>query len=182
MAEHLLDAEYLKRLEDEIRYLRSLLDERGIAYNFESHLNHRDEDAGAEILPIEASLDTARLVYSMFQGRKDVYARRSKNKIYYPQCQNRWRPCCPKNQKPKSKCSECVFKEYEPLRYSLIIKHIQGQKEDCSDVLGIYPLWQDDSCRFIVFDFDNHSEEDNPSREWQEEVDAFAPDMLVVRN
>lgn len=173
MTEHLLDTEYLKRLEEEIRYLRSLLDERGIAYNFEGHLNHRDEDAGTEILPIEASLDTARLVYSMFQGRKDVYARRSKNKIYYPQCQNRWKPCCHKNQNPKSKCSECGFKEYEPLRYSLIIRHIQGQREDCSDVLGIYPLWQDDSCRFIVFDFDNHSEEDNPSREWQEEVDAL---------
>ena len=63
MAEHLLDTEYLKRLEKEIRYLRSLLDERGIVYDFEGHLNHRDEDAGTDILPIEASLDTARLVY-----------------------------------------------------------------------------------------------------------------------
>ena len=34
MAEHLLDTEYLKRLEEEIRYLRSLLDERGIVYDF----------------------------------------------------------------------------------------------------------------------------------------------------
>lgn len=174
MSEHKVDTDYLQRLEKEIRYLRSVLDEHGIVYKFDDRRDSQAGwDSGTEILPIEASLDTARLMYSMFQGRKDVYARRSKNKIYYPQCLNRWKPCCPKNQNPKSKCTECGFKEYEPLRYSLIIRHIQGLKEDCSDVLGIYPLWPDNSCRFIVFDFDNHNQEESSSMEWQEEVDAL---------
>lgn len=31
-----------------------------------------------------------------------------------------------------------------------------GSLEDATDVIGIYPLLEDDTCRFIVFDFDNH--------------------------
>ena len=32
-------------------------------------------------------------------------------------------------------------------------------KEDGSDVLGVYPLLPDGTCRFIVFDFDNHEKD-----------------------
>ena len=31
-----------------------------------------------------------------------------------------------------------------------------GFKEDGSDVIGVYPLLPNGTCRFIVFDFDNH--------------------------
>ena len=37
-----------------------------------------------------------------------------------------------------------------------IIAHLVGYKEDGSDVLGMYPLLPDGTCRFLVFDFDNH--------------------------
>ena len=37
-----------------------------------------------------------------------------------------------------------------------IVEHLVGYKEDGSDVLGVYPLLPDGTCRFIVFDFDNH--------------------------
>ena len=37
-----------------------------------------------------------------------------------------------------------------------IMEHLKGEKEDASDVIGVYPLLPDDTCRFIVFDFDNH--------------------------
>lgn len=37
-----------------------------------------------------------------------------------------------------------------------IISHLLGYKEDGSDVIGVYPLLPDGTCRFIVFDFDNH--------------------------
>ena len=45
-------------------------------------------------------------------------------------------------------------------------------------MIGVYPLLPDDTCRFIVFDFDNHAkgaeEKDfaNTDNEWKEEVDA----------
>ncbi len=59
-----------------------------------------------------------------------------------------------------------------------IMGHLKGEKEDGSDVIGVYPLLPDDTCRFIVFDFDNHEmgaeEKDfaNTDNEWKEEVDA----------
>lgn len=54
-----------------------------------------------------------------------------------------------------------------------------GYKEDGSDVLGMYPLLPDGTCRFLVFDFDNHEkgaqETDfaNTDNEWQDEVNAL---------
>ena len=58
------------------------------------------------------------------------------------------------------------------------MEHLKGEREDASDVIGVYPLLPDDTCRFIVFDFDNHEngaeEKDfaNTDNEWKEEVDA----------
>ena len=40
-----------------------------------------------------------------------------------------------------------------------IIDHLLGTKEDGSDVIGVYPLLPNGTCRFIVFDFDNHEKE-----------------------
>lgn len=34
--------------------------------------------------------------------------------------------------------------------------HLRGNAEDATDVIGVFPLLTDDTCRFIVFDFDNH--------------------------
>lgn len=54
-----------------------------------------------------------------------------------------------------------------------------GYKEDGSDVIGVYPLLPDGTCRFLVFDFDNHEKDAektefaNQNDEWKEEVDAL---------
>ena len=41
-------------------------------------------------------------------------------------------------------------------------------------MIGLYPLFPDGTCWFLVFDFDNHGDEDvEPSKEWQQEVDAL---------
>jgi hypothetical protein len=37
-----------------------------------------------------------------------------------------------------------------------IRQHLLGEREDCADVIGVYPLFPDQTCRFLVFDFDNH--------------------------
>nr|WP_243006985.1 hypothetical protein [Dorea sp. AM58-8] len=53
-----------------------------------------------------------------------------------------------------------------------IIAHLLGTKEDGSDVIGVYPLLPNGTCRFIVFDFDNH--------EKGAEVTDFAKKAAVV--
>ena len=57
--------------------------------------------------------------------------------------------------------------------------HLKGVSEDAADVIGIYPLLEDDTCRFLVFDFDNHDKNAekrdfaNMDDNWKEEVDAL---------
>jgi len=60
-----------------------------------------------------------------------------------------------------------------------IITHLKGDALDGSDVIGIYPCFPDETCRFIVFDFDNHtpgSEQNdfaNNDDVWKDEVDTL---------
>ena len=41
----------------------------------------------------------------------------------------------------------------------MILNHLRGVKDDCTDVIGTYPLFPDNTCRFLVFDFDNHEKD-----------------------
>ena len=34
--------------------------------------------------------------------------------------------------------------------------HLRGNSYAAKDVIGVYPLFGDGTCRFLVFDFDNH--------------------------
>ena len=59
-------------------------------------------------------------------------------------------------------CKDCDKKSWIKLGSSQIQAHLKGEKEDGSDVIGIYPLFADGTCRFLAFDFDNHkAESDN---------------------
>lgn len=86
----------IHRFEEEIRYLRSLLEENGIEYDFEAFLRARKEDGeSSQMVPIDITPETAKFFFSMFHGRVDVYAKRSKNG-YYTVCENRWKSgLCP---------------------------------------------------------------------------------------
>ena len=44
----------------------------------------------------------------------------------------------------------------DQLEGTQIENHLRGLREDASDVIGNYPLFPDGTCRFLVFDFDNH--------------------------
>ncbi|MCM1145690.1 MAG: hypothetical protein NC407_13395, partial [Lachnoclostridium sp.] len=61
----------------------------------------------------------------------------------------------------------------------IIHKDITDKDANLLDVIGIYPLLEDDTCRFIVFDFDNHEKGAekydfaNKDDAWKEEVDAL---------
>ena len=146
-----------------------------------------DEDQGDRIIcPKNITDDMAKLFFSMFWGRQDVFAKRGKNGGYFPQCKNRWEASlCPKQRGEKVSCDDCDNKDWTQLELWRVKEHLKGQKEDGTDVLGIYPLFEDGTCRFIVFDFDNHEKGSelndyaNVDNEWHEEVDALRKMCLI---
>jgi len=99
--------------------------------------------------------------FSMFWGRTDVYSKRTIKKStgevnYYKQCYNFWKNGCPRITGSKIKCQDCQRQAYRESKKEQIIDHLRGNSEDATDVIGVFPLLPDDTCRFIVFDFDNH--------------------------
>jgi len=187
--EHNLDSlrKLVRDLQKENENLKALLDEHQIPYKARNVLEEQpvpddyDEDQGARILPLILTEEMAKEFYSYFWGRTDVYAKRGKNGGYFPQCKGRWdNPLCPKANDPKAFCDEdCKYKAWRPLKPWMILQHLRGTKEDCTDVLGVYPLFPDNTCRFLVFDFDNHEKDSyknddaNTDDLWKSEVDAL---------
>ena len=108
------------------------------------------------------------LFMELFSGRTDVYAKRYENKRtgksgYVPACNNEWvRGIC---EKPKIKCSKCPKRDLLPLTKAVIDCHLRGKDPHGEDVVGVYPMLSDETCRFLVADFDN----DN----WQDDVTVF---------
>ena len=166
--------DHIARLESEIRYLKGLLDENGIPYDYEAFVEAARREEPVEIeLPV-LTAEYAIQFYSYFRGRKDVYVKRNAKKGYFTQCNNFWKTgVCPKKNLEKVKCQECPAKDYTKLTISVVLEHLKGTKEDCSDVIGLYPLFPDGTCWFLVFDFDNHDEETAPTKDWEQEVDAL---------
>ncbi len=157
----------IEKLESENSHLKMLLGQSGIEYKSaygmsNSHDELFDPNQGSRILPEKITRNHARKFYSYFWGRTDVYSKRSQNKTtgksaYYPQCDNFWDyGLCPKTSGAKVKCKDCSNRRWTKLGATQIEKHLRGLKEDGSDVIGVYPLFPDGSCRFLVFDFDNH--------------------------
>ena len=186
------DADSLRKmvrlLEYENKILKDKLKKAGILYEevnpFEEKIESAEEydlDQGNRIVnPPYITEKMAIRFFSMFWGREDVYARRGKNGGYFPQCANRWNDrLCPKQRKEKVFCDECENTKWISLDVKKIIAHLLGTKEDGSDVIGVYPLLPNGTCRFIVFDFDNHekgaevTDFANTDNEWHKEVDRF---------
>ena len=161
----------IKNLEEENKYLKELLENAGISYSY------AQKQIDNKIIPFDVTPEIANKFFSMFWGRTDVYAKRTIQKStgkvnYYPQCNNFWKDYCPRKHGAKIKCADCDKQSYKKLEKEQVIAHLKGEKADGSDVIGIYPLLPDDTCRFIVFDFDNHSNDD-VSNLWQQEVSAM---------
>lgn len=186
------DVESLRKLvrllEYENKRLKERLKKENIVYDdvkpFEETVDHMeayDPDQGGRITaPAFITEEMAKRFFSMFWGREDVYAKRSKYGGYFPQCENRWNEkFCPKQRGEKILCDECENTKWIKLDVKKIIAHLLGYKEDGSDVIGIYPLLPNGMCRLIVFDFDNHekgaeaADFANTDQEWHKEVDAL---------
>ncbi|HCR83994.1 MAG TPA: restriction endonuclease subunit R, partial [Lachnospiraceae bacterium] len=118
--------------------------------------------------------------FAMFWGREDIFAKRAKNGNYYPQCDNRWNNVlCPKQKGQKMYCEDCEHTSWTKLKPEIIVLHLVGDRKEGTDVIGVYPLFSDGTCRFLVFDFDNHEKgaekKDfaNKDDSWHDEVDAL---------
>ena len=177
----------VRSLQDENKRLKEQLDKANIPYDTENvfvekieNIQEYDPDQGGRILNQFITRDLANRYFSMFWGRTDVYARRGARGGYFPQCNNRWNNrLCPKQRGERQSCEACEHREWTKLTPEKIINHLLGMKEDGSDVLGVYPLLADGTCRFLVFDFDNHekgaeqTDFANVDEEWHDEVDAL---------
>jgi hypothetical protein len=120
---------YISDLESEIQYLKKLLEENGISYDYDAHLRALQSDVGDIVFP-ELGPEHANLLYSYFKGRPDVYALRSSKKGYYTQCNNFWKfAICPKRDGGRVKCQDCPSKDYKELKGRVILQHLQGLKE-----------------------------------------------------
>lgn len=182
----------LNDLQLENQILKNLLDNAGISYRQELLRLHAaeefceyDPDQGARIqAPAEITEKMAVMFYSRFWGRQDVYAKRNERKdtgeaSYFTQCHNFWKDVCPKKYRKKISCKDCNYCAYKQLTKADILMHLCGRSYNASDVIGVYPLLTDGTCRFLVYDFDNHEKgaekkdfanEDNT---WMEEVEAM---------
>ena len=153
-------------LEKENQYLKKLLVDAGISCS-EKEIdgsNEYDPDQGSRIIPRNITETDAKVFFSMFWGRTDVYGKRTIKKStgevnYYTQCYNFWKNGCPRITGSKIKCQDCQRQAYKELKKEQIIDHLKGNSEDATDVIGVFPLLTDDTCRFLVFDFDNHEKD-----------------------
>ena len=182
----------LNDLQLENQILKNILDKAGLSYHKElSKLRQSgskeafDPEQGKRIIHPQAITENmANQFFGMFWGRQDVYAKRSVNKgtgkvAYYPQCNNLWTSGCHRKLKDGINCKDCKSRSYKTITKFIILNHLQGNSYNGSDVIGVYPLFSNGTCRFMVFDFDNHdkgAEEndfENVDDTWIEEVEAM---------
>ena len=133
-----METSIIKQYQDEITYLQSLLDANGIPYDYEAYskVQNKAGQKNVELMPLDISPEMAKFFFSMFHGRVDVYARRSKVKGYFPECSNFWKSgICTKKDKVKIKCAECSARAYAVLNSKVLMQHFKGDREDCTDVL-----------------------------------------------
>ena len=99
----------------------------------------------------------------LFRGRTDTFPIRwhsatSGKSGYAPACSNEWVPgVC---EKPRVKCAECENRKFIAPSDQVIYEHLTGKL-----TAGVYPLLHDDTCYFVVADFDD--------AEWREDAQAF---------
>ena len=95
------------------------------------------------------------LFRNLFRGREDVFAVRWENRArgragYAPRCAHEWQPgLC---GKPKVRCGACTNQAFVVLDDQELLAHLQGRQ-----VVGIYPLLPNDTCRLLVIDLDGSS-------------------------
>lgn len=88
---------------------------------------------------------------NLFRDRTDIFANRWQNRRgrsgYSVACNNEWiQGVC---NKPRSKCLDCTHRQFSELNDQVIYHHLAGRQ-----VVGLYPLLQDNICHLLAADFD----------------------------
>lgn len=131
----------------------------------------RDGDGSGEAADDRDAVDSANwsphrklaLFTSLFRGRADVFPQRweksdGSRSGWAPRCANEWKPgVC---EKPRVKCGTCPNQAFVAPGERELLGHLQGR-----DVMGVYPLLADDTCRLLAIDLDGRS--------WREDVTAI---------
>lgn len=109
------------------------------------------------------------LFRSLFRGREDVFPKfwsnvKSGKSGYAPACANEWKPgLC---RKPVVKCGECPNSAFIPVADTFIEQHLRGSDLKGQDfMMGVYPMLSDETCWFLVADFDGDA--------WHRDASAF---------
>ena len=181
----------IQALEDENRLLKERLDEASVSYadivsgGAEGVVELYDPDQGARIKKFDVTDKIASDFFMIFcRGRKDVYDLRYSNPKtgkngYYTQCFNRWDRGCHIQKKDGVRCKDCELRAYKPVTLPLIKAHMNGTDPNGNDVVAIYPMLENNLCKLLVFDFDNHAkgaeQEDYANNDdcWKEEINAL---------
>lgn len=108
-----------------------------------------------------STADKIQLFKRLFKGRGDIYAKRWENAKgrsgYSVACNNEWKSgIC---YKPKVKCGECKYQQFNPLDDQAIYAHLSGKL-----IAGLYPLLNDKTCHLLAIDFDKD--------DWQDAIKA----------
>ncbi|QTA87075.1 DUF413 [Desulfonema magnum] len=111
---------------------------------------------------VMTKFDKIKLFREIFKGREDVVPRhwisaKTGRSGYSPICRNEWQYLRCQKRGMKVTCAACENKAYMPLSDSLIYDHFMGKH-----ILGVYPLFSDNTCYFIAADFDNHKKNLSP--------------------
>ena len=118
---------------------------------------------GGPITNRSPTRDKIALFRALFEGRPDVYPRRWENagkgtSGYAPVCANEWqRGVC---HKPRVRCGACPNQAFVPISDEAVEGHLRGRQ-----TLGVYPMLPDDTCRFLVADFDKET--------WRRDAGAY---------
>lgn len=165
----------LRELEEENKRLKSLLAKHGIPFEACTHEVSPSASQSSKLTSSSVSLslqEKVELFQSLFKGREDVFAKRwysntTKKSGYQPVCEREWnREFCDKR---KYKCLECPNRKFAPLSYEHIFNHLAGKDAYGRDVVGLYPMLNDNTCFFLCTDFDDKSCEHG----YQNDVLAF---------
>ena len=153
----------LHELEEENLKLKNLLFQNGISYESEKQESivvvskSENRKTAMQRLSLQEKVELFR---TLFKGREDVFAKRwysdsLKKSGYQPVCEREWnREFCDKR---KYKCAECSNRLFASLTNEYIYNHLAGKDAFGRDVIGVYPLMNDNTCNFLCTDFDDKS-------------------------
>lgn len=149
----------ITKLKLENKRLRALLEKNNISYT-DAVVNKNFKITSKNSITAEK----LRLFQSLFRGRTDVYSKRSAypdkktGKVgYYAQIDHTCK----------------TEKRYLPLTWAVLKNHLCGNADNYSDVIGMYPLLKNDSCYFLVLDFDNHDADKYSTDKVRKDVDII---------